>query len=153
MKKSILKIAILLSIFSVILNSCSKNDNEPEAETMTSFTMTYNGVTYTEADPNSLILGLGTISAKGTTGDGFLLTVIGIGDDGTTTNICPDPSVCDDICSLMLDFGAAEGKEGFVATSGTVKRTGNKIEISATGIGTTDFGTKTLSATIEVKVY
>lgn len=144
------KLSIILIAFSLIAFSCNKDGDIIKEELKTSFTMSYDGVTYNEADPSSLTLGLGMISAKGTTGEDFVLTVIGVGEDGTTTNICSDPSVCDQICNLTLDFGAAVGKEGFVATSGTVKRTGNKIEISAAGIGTTDFNTKTLSATIEV---
>jgi hypothetical protein len=143
MTKSIFKIAMLLSIFSIVVSSCGKDEVEPEAETTGSFTMTYDGVTYTGAEQNSLILSFGTIAAAGTAGDGFLLTVIGVGDDGTTTNIVPNES------SVMLDFGAVVGSEGFVAQSGTIKRTGKKIEVNAKGIST-DLTEKSLSATIVV---
>jgi|GEM_PF-4680317 len=146
------RLTIILVALTMIAFSCKKAEDTPDDTTDSgSFSMTYDGITYTEADPNSLILGLGTIAANGTTGEGFLLTVIGVGADGTTVNICPDPSTCDNLCTLSLDFGAAVGNEGFIATSGTVKRTGKKIEITATGIGTTNFTTKTLTATIVVK--
>lgn len=145
------RFTIILFALTMVAFSCNKTEDNPiETNETSSFTMTYDGITYTEADPNSLVLGLGTVAANGTTGDGFLLTVIGVGADGTTVNICPDPNACDNICTLTLDFGAVAGNEGFVATSGTVKRTGNKIEISATGIGTTNFETKSLTATIVV---
>lgn len=146
------RFTIILFALTMVAFSCNKTEDNPiETNETSSFSMTYGGITYTEADPNSLFLGLGTIAANGTTGDGFLLTVIGVGDDGTTVNICPDPYECETISTLTLDFGAVEGNEGFVATSGTIKRTGNKIEISAIGIGTTNFDTKTLTATIVVR--
>lgn len=148
-----LKLILMLFVSFIVATTACKKDStiDPIDDSSPSFTMTYDGITYTEADPSSLILGLGMISAKGTTGDGYILTIIGIGADGTTTAICPDPESCNNICTLMLDFGAVVGKEGFVATSGTIKRTGKKLEISASGIGTTNFTNKTMTATIVVK--
>jgi len=108
---------MLLSVFSFILISCGKDEVEPEAEILRSLKMIYDGVTYTGVEQNSMVLGLGIIAAAGTTGDRFLLTVIGIGADGTTTHICPDPRTCNNLCALTLDFGAAIVKEGFIATS------------------------------------
>ncbi|MCF8379828.1 MAG: hypothetical protein K9H49_09640 [Bacteroidales bacterium] len=145
------KLSILLIAFSIITFSCKKDEVTPEENLeVASATMTYNGQTYTEFDAASLKLVGGILGVKGTEGDGFMLTVIGVGADGTTVNICPDPGVCDNIVTLMLDFGAAVGEEGLVGVSGTVKRTGKKIEISATGLSTASFETKSLTATIIV---
>lgn len=145
------KLTIILVALTMVAFSCKKTEYTlDETSDDTSFSMTYDGVTYTEADPNSLVLALGAVAAKGTTGEGFLLTVMGVGADGTTSNVCSEESTCDNSCTVMLDFGAVVGNEGFVATSGTVKRTGRKIEINATGIGTSSFTTKTLTATIVV---
>ena len=144
------KLSILLIAFSLIAFSCDKEDVSPEdnAENV-SFTMTYDGITYTEFDANSLILVAGNIAAKGTEGDGFLLSIFGVGADGTTVNICADSEACNNMCTLMLDFGASVGQEGLVATTGTIKRTGKKLEISASGV-TTSLETKSLTATIVV---
>ena len=124
------KLSIILLAVSLIAFSCNNDDEVLPEEGSVSFSMTYDGVSYTEAEANSLNMVGGMVAAKGTTDDGFLLTIMGIGEDGTTTEITPN------VCSVILDFGAAAGKEGLVATSGTVKRTGNKIDINVSGITT-----------------
>ena len=138
------KISIILFAVSLLVYSCSSTDDvKPEDEVTASATMTYDGVTYTEFETNSLNMVSGIVSPKGTTGDGFLLSIVGVGADGTTVNITPNE------VSVMLDFGAASGKEGLVATSGTIKRTGKKIEINVSGV-TTSLDTKTITATINL---
>ncbi len=147
--KKLLLAMLALSLFTV---SCSKKTDDPtppEPTLTASFTMNYDGVTYTEFDPNSMMLVSNVMAIQGTTGDGFSLSIIGVAPDGSTVDICVDPSACQVLRHVTLDFGASVGMEGFVATSGTIKRTGNKIEVQAVGIGTTDFETKTLTATIE----
>lgn len=147
------RVSLFLFVITMITVSCSKdkdNKTDPDPATTSSFTMTYDGITYTEAEANSLSLVGGNIAVAGTTGDGYLLTIGGIGADGTTTNICTDPDACDHLCTLMLDFGAAVGMEGYLATSGTVKRNGNTLEIDVLGLGITNYETKPLTATIVV---
>jgi len=143
------KLNVILLAISLIAVSCGKDVITIEEGTETSFVMNYDGQTYTQAEANSLSLVGGNIAVAGTEGDGFLLTVFGVGADGTTVNICTDSESCENMCTLMLDFGAAAGNEGMVATSGTVKRTGKKIEISASGV-TTSLETKSVTATIVV---
>ncbi|MEN8120359.1 MAG: hypothetical protein ABFS35_08430 [Bacteroidota bacterium] len=139
------KLSIILLAVSLIAFSCNKTD---KAEPV-SFSLTYDGITYTEAESNSLNMVAGLIAAKGTEGDGLLLTIMGVGADGTTSEVCPDND-CAQSCTVMLDFGAAAGKEAFGATSGTVKRTGKKIEVNVTGLTVTSLETKTLTATINL---
>ncbi|MBN1252103.1 MAG: hypothetical protein JXR51_11265 [Bacteroidales bacterium] len=146
------KLSIILLAISLVAYSCNKDNSTAETELETeavSFEMTYDGQTYTEAETNSLALVGGNIAVKGLADNGFLLTISGVGEDGTTMNICTDSEVCEHLCTAMLDFGAVVGKEGLVATSGTVKRIGKKIEINISGI-TTSLVTKTLTATIVV---
>ena len=143
MRKSIFNIAIILSMFSVVLSSCSKDDDSlPELDKFNaSFTMTYDDVTYTKVEENSLILAGGNIGVAGADENPFTLIISGVGAEGTTTNI-------DGVSgSVLLDFGAAVGKEGFVASGGTIKRTGNKIEVNVSGV-TTSLLSKNLTATI-----
>lgn len=149
------KLLLALLALSIITVSCSKKTDDPvtpEPELTASFSMTYNGVTYTEFNPNSMSLISNIMAIEGTTGDGFLLSIFGVAPDGSTVDICVDPSACEVLRHVTLDFGTAVGMEGFVATSGTIKRTGNKIEVQAVGLGTTDLETKTLTATIEANV-
>jgi hypothetical protein len=140
------KFGIILIVVSFVVFSCSKDDDIFNEETETSFTMTYDGVTYTKAEANSLNLVGGAIAVKGTEDGGFGLTILGVGADGTTSTICDN---CSQPCTVMLDFGAVEGKEGLVGLSGTLTRTGKEIEVNISGI-TTSLETKTLTATITV---
>lgn len=141
------KLTIILLAVSLFISSCE--EIKEIIPTETSFTMTYDGVTYTEAEEQSLNVVSGAMAVQGAGTEELLLTITGIGDDGTTMDICGDPDNCDNLCTVMLDFGAADGKEGLVATQGTVKRTGKTIEINVTGINTA-LETKTISATITV---
>jgi len=145
------KLSFLLISISLLAFSCNKDDVTPldEQETATSFNMTFDGVTYAEVEENSLSMINGSIAIAGVEGNEFLLTIIGVGADGTTTDICPN-SECENICTVILDFGAVEGKEGLVSTSGTVKRTGKTLEVNVSGISLTTLETKTLTATIVV---
>lgn len=143
------KLNVILLAISLFAVSCTKDDLTIDEGTETSFTMNYDGQTYTEVEANSLSLIGGNIAVAGTAGNEFLLTVLGVGADGTTVNICTDYESCENMCTLTLDFGAVEGKEALVATSGTIKRTGKIIEISASGVSTS-FETKSLTATIVV---
>jgi len=140
------KITIILLAFILIASACKKDEEETKSDPVVetgSLKMVYDGVTYTDVDQKSLHLAYGVLTAKGTIGDGFLLSIIGVGEDGSTVNFKPG------ITSVMLDFGAAAGKEGFVAQSGTIKRTGKKVEIDVAGV-TTSGDQKTLTATIVV---
>jgi len=140
------KITIILLAFVLIASACKKDEEETKTDPVVetgSLEMVYDGVTYTEVDQKSLHLVYGTVTVKGTKGDGFLLTIIGVGADGSTVDYVPG------VTSIMLDFGAASGNEAFVAQSGTIKRTGKKVEIDAAGV-TTSGDQKTLTATIIV---
>ncbi len=141
------KLSIILLAVSLIAFSCNKVDEAEPGDTVNA-TMTFDGTTYTEFDVKSLNIVAGMLPAKGNGTDEFLLTIMGIGEDGTTSEICPDKD-CPQPCSVMLDFGAAAGKEGFVAMSGTVKRTDKKIEVNVSGTNL-DLETLTLTATINV---
>lgn len=144
------KISIILVIVSFIMTSC---DLIPGLETNeeTSFTMEYNGVTYTEVEPLSLTLVDGEIFVLGSEEKQFLLSISGVGEDGTTMDIC-NGSDCENECVLMLTLGDSDTEQVedlFTATSGTIKRTGNKIEIDVSGTNIL-LETNTLTATIEL---
>jgi hypothetical protein len=109
-----------------------------------SFTMEYEGVTYTEVDPGSLLVSGGSIGIAGTGETPFGLIIIGVGDDGSTTEISYG------VAAVTLDFGAVIGNNGFVATDGTIKRTGKKIEVDVSGLSLLG-DPRTLTATIVVE--
>lgn len=134
--------ALMLSISFISCENEEINDENSGASTA-SFTMTYDGVTYTDVLENSLVLTNGTIAVIGEEGNEFSLMIIGVGADGTTVSILPGTT------SVLLDFGAVVGKEGLAASSGTVTRSGNTIEIDVMGT-TTSLVEKTLTATIVV---
>lgn len=138
------RMSILFFALVLTIASCKKLE-----KTDTSFTMTYDGQTYTEVDEQSLIMTFGTIAIIGDGDTEFALTLEGVGEDGTTTNLCTDPNDCVDICRTTLDFGAVEGKEAFVGLSGTIKRTGKKLEVDVSGL-TVSGEAKSLTATIVV---
>ena len=140
------KLSIILIAFSLMALSCSKDDDILSVDAETSFTMIYDGITYTKAEESSLSLVAGTIAVKGTEDGGFGLTIIGVGADGTTSTICED---CSQSCNVTLDFGAADGKEALVGMSGTVSRSGKEINVNISGT-TTSLETKALTATIKV---
>jgi hypothetical protein len=147
------KVSIVLVIVSFVLTSCNLTDLIPGLDTdeETSFTMEYDGVTYTEAAPLTLALVNGQMFVAGTEENGFLLSITGIGEDGTTTEICNGADICEEECSLMLTLEDEEDEieEILIATSGTIKHTGNKIEIDV--LWESELSeTKTLTATIEI---
>ncbi len=149
------KLTIILLAISFIAVSCKKDDTIPdiipgiETPTAGSLTMTYDGQTFTDVDANSLTLLNGAITVAGANSDEFLLTIIGVGADGTTVNICPDNETCPNVCTLILDFGASVGLDALIASSGTIKRSGKTLEVNV--LGTTIAGDeKTLTATIVV---
>ena len=107
--------------------------------------MTLDGVTYDHAEANSLILSGGNLSAVSNT-DGFLMVVSGVGADGSTVNTCNDPDVC---ATILINFEAGSPFT-FIAESGTVKRTGNKIEINAMGLHDPTEPERPLTATVVV---
>jgi hypothetical protein len=149
------KLTIILLAISFIAVSCKKDDSTidiiPGVGTPTagSITMTYDGQTFTDVDEYSLTLLNGIIAVAGTGAQEFLLTILGVGADGTTVEICTDDETCPNMCTLSLDFGAAVGLEALVATSGTIKRSGKTIEVNVIGI-TFAGDEKTLTATIVV---
>jgi hypothetical protein len=110
--------------------------------------MVYNGVTYTNAEANSLILAGGTLSAASET-DGFLLVVSGVGGDGSVVSICNDSELCNPMCTILLNFDVG-GPDSFIAESGTVTRNGNTIKIDAIGLHDPADPAPSLVATIVV---
>ena len=109
--------------------------------------MTYDRQTFTDVDENSMTLLNGVIAVAGTGAQEFLLTIIGVGADGTTVEICPDNETYPNVCTLSLDFGASVGLEALLATSGTIKRNGKTIEVNVAGISLTGVD-QSLTATI-----
>lgn len=146
------KLSLILVAFTIIASSCKK-DSDPLIPGSTpttataSFTMTVDGITYDNADLSSLILAGGNLSAAET--DVFVMVVSGVGADGSTVAVCTDDQVCDPMCTIMVDFGP-NGAFPFLGESGTVKRTGNKIEINAMGLHDPDEPARPLTATIVV---
>jgi hypothetical protein len=160
MKTSIFSIAILFSLFSVILTSCEKDEEVEKEVIKTSFAMKYDGVKFTEANTESLVLYGDSIAIAGNGTQTFGLIIEGIGADNSTATYSIIPRRTDP--TVILDFGAIMDNDGlvaslgiikriekFIATSGTIKRTGNQIDIDVTG-STTSGETKSLVATIVV---
>lgn len=147
------KLSLILVALTIVASSCKK-DSDPlnigttPTTATASFTMTVDGITYDNADLNSLILSGGNLSAVNETEE-FMMVVSGVGADGSTVNVCTDDEVCDPMCTIMVDFGP-NGAFTFLGESGTVKRTGNKIEISAMGLHDPDEPARPLTATIVV---
>jgi len=148
MKKSIL---FAIAIVFMATSSCKKKiiEDPIQENPTTSFTMTYDGVTYTGAEAQSLNLTLGMIAVVGHTPSDYWLNIQGVPGDGETWNICVDANTCTNVCKVLLDFGASAGQEGFVAESGTVSRNGHVVTIDVTGHNTA-LEAKSLSATITV---
>ena len=147
MKKSILfAIAIVF-----IASSCKKKiiADPIQENPVTSFTMTYNGVTYTDAEAQSLNLTLGMIAAVGHTPSDYWLNIQGVPGDGETWDICVDANTCAHVCKVLLDFGASAGQDGFVAESGTVSRSGHVVDVNVSGFDISGNATS-LTATITV---
>lgn len=139
-----------MALFAFVSCDLSIEDLEEELNSG-SFTMEFDGKIYEGAEAASLSLIQGVIAVKGTEGDGFGLTIMGVGEDGSTVEICNDSETCVDASStyVTLDFGAADGNEAVVFTSGTIKRDDKTIELEATGLST-DLEEKTITATIVV---
>ena len=148
MKKSAL---LILSIVMIGLYSCKKKDTLPDVNnpTSTSFTMTYDGVTYTKYDIQSMNVASGIIAIVGAEDEEFWLNINGIPNDGETVDICLDQNACSHVCTLLLDFGASIGKPGFVAESGTVSRNGHNIQVNVAGHDT-NLDPQTLTANFTV---
>jgi len=95
------KLSIILLAVSFIAFSCNKVD-EAEPETGNA-TLTFDGTTYTEFDQESLNMVGGMIAAKGLGNVEFGFTILGVGADGTTSEVCPEDD-CSQPCSIMLTF-------------------------------------------------
>ncbi len=160
MKTSIFSIAILLSLFSVFLTSCEKDEEVEKEVIKTSFVMKYDGVKFTEANTESLVLYGDSIAIAGDGTQSFGLIIEGVGADNSTVTYSPFPMRTDP--TVILDFGAIMDSDGlvvslgkiknierFTASSGTIKRTGNQIDIDVSG-STTKGETKSLVVTIVV---
>jgi hypothetical protein len=125
------------------LSSCSKDDVIDLATSDASFTMTYDGVTYTDVDESSLILNFGAITAIASD-ESFNLMILGVGDDGSTVTITEESRDS----SVILSFHGDELEDIFTAFSGTVTRSGNTIEVNVSGYSVSSLTMKTLTATI-----
>lgn len=148
-KKIMKKLSVILFAILGLLVSCSSDIDDLGKDDVGSFTMVYDGVTYEGAEAASLSLVQGIISVKGTEGEGFLLTIMGVGEDGSIVEICTEEEDCETDTYISLDFGAVEGKEGAVFTKGTIERDGKTIKLEATGINFSAEETE-ISATIVV---
>jgi hypothetical protein len=137
MKKSILKIAILLSIFSVALISCDKDNSDEEQDLkVSSLKFTMDGITVTDV--------IGEITACP---DGYFV-IVATAPDGTPLAINTSKILVDEtrsICSIMeeaeefldcvdsggFNVGGTAFTNHYSPISGTAKRTGvNDITIS-----------------------
>ena len=105
MKKVRFQILAVLAI-AITMVSCGKDDT-PEAEQKTgSATIEFMGKTYTDFNDDSFGMVNGTIALAG---DGYLLTLVGVGAAQSTVDICNDPA-CDPM--VTMSFTGEEARNG-----------------------------------------
>jgi len=137
MKKSILKIAILLSAFTVVLNSCSKDDKDEEQDfKVSSYTLTIEGITATEVVGEIYVCPDGFFGIVGSAPDG---TPISISTSkilvNETRSICSIKESSEDFIDCVDNGGFNVGgmilNHNYNPVSGTATRTSvNDITIS-----------------------
>lgn len=143
-----------MGILVLSLTACEEanvNDADTTETTEGSFSMTYDGVTYTDAIPSSLVVKQGMMNIF--TSGGYSLIINGIGEDGDVNTVDPTNIETLYAVSLMsIDMTDVTNMTGFTATTGTIARNGNTITVNVTGRAS-DFTTKQLSATITAKEF
>ena len=137
MNKSIYAIAILLSIFSVALTSCNKDDSDDEQDLKkSSLKLTLEGVTSTEVVGEISVCSDGFFTINGKTPDG---TPIAMSTSkilvNETRSICTINQDYDAFIECVdnggFNFGGSAFNQFYSPVSGTAKRTStNSIEIS-----------------------
>ncbi len=137
MKKSILTLAILFSIFTVVLNSCSKDDKDEEQDLkVSSLKFTMDGITVTEVIGEIMACPDGYFGIVATAPDG---TPFAINTSkilvGETRSICNIMEEAQDFLDCVDNGGFNVGGTAFTnqysPISGTAKRTSvNDITIS-----------------------
>jgi hypothetical protein len=140
MKKSILTLAILFSIFTVVLNSCSKDDKDDKDEEqdlkVSSLKFTMDGITVTEVVGEIMACPDGYFGIVANAPDG---TPVAINTSkilvGETRSICTIMEEADDFSACVDNGGFNVGGTAFTnqysPISGTAKRTSvNDITIS-----------------------
>jgi hypothetical protein len=145
MKKSILNIAILLSIFSVTLSSCDKDDPPQEPETVeSSLIFTMDGITSTEVMRDITACSDGYFNFLGSAPDGSAIALsTGKILVNETRSICSiyleegDYDACIDNAGLYV--GGTAFNQLYSPLSGTATRTSvNTITISGVLVAIND---------------
>jgi hypothetical protein len=151
MKKSILKIVVLLSVFAVLATSCSKDGDDDITTLKGKYTLTMDGKTV--ASGETVEVGMIGNAVSLSEGEDFGVVIAGVPEStGGTAEVGDQGTGCSVIISgkNLLESGA---DEMYFSISGTVKRTsGNKItfEGSCTDLSG---GTHTFSGTAESDAY
>lgn len=152
MKKSIFTIAILLSIFSVTLNSCSSDDDDDITTLNGKYSLKMDGSTVASGETEEVGMAGNAISLS--LGEEFGVLVSGvpesvggeaqIGDQGTGTSVIISGK-------NLLENGA---DEMYFSISGTVKRTSaSKITFEGTCSDIAGTTVHTFSGTAESNAY
>lgn len=161
MKKSIFTFAILLSLFSVVLSACNKDNNDSAVSGSTSATykLLLNSNIVAEGTSTNKVMQYGTTANMGGTGSELVITITNVPVSiGGTIDINQSSGSNGDQCQLTLsgnDLIKLGEDEIYWGISGTVTRT-SASKISFTGICKEDASatiTHTFSGHIESDAY
>ncbi|MCT4636190.1 MAG: hypothetical protein N4A72_00645 [Bacteroidales bacterium] len=137
--------AILLVLF---ISSCDKDDIIETFTDKGSATVSFRGKTFSTFDEESFGMTNGMIAVTNSTDD-YQLTVVGVGSDGATVDVCNN---CDK--PVAVQFSTSTWGTGlsaiYTAFSGTVKRSGKTLTIDAQMSNDGGQTFHTLSATVNV---
>lgn len=146
MKKSIFTLAIILSLFSVVLFSCNKDDDDDDddnngspanTEVSSTYKLVMNGNIVAEGTSTNKILLYGTTLNMGGTGSELVITITNVPVSiGGSIEIEETSGVNGEYCQLSIsgtNLLANGADEIYWGTDGTVTRT-SATKISFTGI-------------------
>lgn len=152
MKKSIYTIAFLLSIFSVILSSCGKDDDDMPSQLDGKYHLVMDNNTVADGETEEVGMIGNTISLS--MGEDFGILISGVPESvGGVAQIGDDDSVASVVITgkNLLENGE---DEMYFSISGTVTRTsGSKISFEGTCSKMGDTTIHTFSGTAESDIY